>query len=383
MRTITFLQPRRLTFGPGCLTECIAYVAALGAPRIHIISSTSIAGCVDGLRVALEHSGCIVSVDLSINAEPTLNAFQEALLRARKVEPTCILGIGGGSPLDVAKLIAAFVYSKQTVQETFGIGLLSSRQCHLVCIPTTSGTGSEVSPNAILLDEAAALKKGVVSPFLVPDATFVDPELTHSVPSVVTAFTGLDALTHCVEAYTNNFAHPLVDLYALEGIALCARHLAAAVRDGSDAEARSGMSLASLYGGLCLGPVNTAAVHALSYPLGGEFHLAHGLSNAILLAAVFRFNATAAPQRHAQVARALGAPVGKSDEQTAEIGAGLLAKLVEDCGVVCDLGRYGVRREDIPRLAESAMTVTRLLKNNPRPIEKSDAEKLYEDCFSR
>ncbi len=383
MRTITFLQPKRLTFGRGCINECVAYLAALGATRVHIVSSSSIVECVYNTRAALEDAGCIVSIDVGINSEPTIKMFEDALLRAREVRPTCVLGIGGGSALDVAKLIAAFVYGRQTFQETVGIGLLSSRNCHLVCVPTTSGTGSEVSPNAILLDEAAALKKGVVSPFLVPDATIVDSELTHSVPSMVTAYTGLDALTHCVEAYTNKFAHPLVDVYAMQGIALCAKYLVAAVRDGNDAEARNGMSLASLYGGLCLGPVNTAAVHALSYPLGGEFHLAHGLSNAILLAPVFRFNAKVASMRHAEVARVLGAPTGKSDEETADIGATLLSRLAEDCGVDCNLGRYGVTRTDIPILAESAMTVTRLLKNNPRTLEKSDAENLYEECFAK
>jgi alcohol dehydrogenase len=383
MKTITFLQPKRLTFGSGCIGECVDYIAALGAPRVRMISSPSMTKRVDNLRSALGNVGCDVSTDLCVNAEPTLGMFEGALVRAREVEPTCVLGVGGGSALDVAKLIAAFVYSEQTVQETFGIGLLSSRACHLVCVPSTSGTGSEVSPNAILLDERAALKKGVVSPFLVPDATFIDPELTHSVPPSVTAFTGLDALTHCVEAYTNNFAHPLVDVYALQGIALCSKHLAAAVRNGNDAEARSSMSLASLYGGLCLGPVNTAAVHALAYPLGGEFHLAHGLSNAILLPPVFRFNAKASPRRHAEVARAMGAPAGRSDLETADIGADILAQLAGDCGLVRDLGLYGVTRQDIPHLAESAMTVTRLLKNNPRPLEQTDVEDLYRQCFAQ
>ena len=382
MRPITFLQPRRLTVGAGCLSECVAYLKALAELRVHIVSSPSMISRAHGLKAELESSGCHVSIEPCVAAEPTVAMFEEALARARVVKPTCVLGLGGGSPLDIAKLIAAFVYGKQTVHETFGIGLLAARHCHLVCVPTTSGTGSEVSPNAILLDQVAALKKGVVSPFLVPDATFIDSELTHSVPSAVTAFTGLDALTHCIEAYTNLFAHPLVDVYALKGIALCTMHLAAAVRDGSNAEARSGMSLASLYGGLCLGPVNTAAVHALAYPLGSEFHLAHGLSNAILLPAVFRFNSQATPSRHADVARTLGAPAGLSNEETASIGADLLARLASDCGLICDLALHGVAREDIPHLANSAMLVTRLLKNNPRPLNHQDAEYIYQQCFA-
>ncbi|HSU18215.1 MAG TPA: iron-containing alcohol dehydrogenase, partial [Acidobacteriaceae bacterium] len=258
-RTITLLQPRKLVFGSGCVADAVDYVAALPQRRVHVVSSPSLAGRVEDLRERLEAAGCSASVDATIAPEPTIAAFDAALATARAVQPDCVLGIGGGSVLDIAKLVAALVRGSQAVEETFGIGLLQSRDCHLVCMPTTSGTGSEVSPNAILLDENARLKKGVISPHLVPDATFIDPALTCSVPSSVTAATGLDTLTHCIEAYTNKFAHPLIDTYALEGVSLCARYLVRAVRDGDDLEAREGMSRASLYGGLCLGPVNTAA----------------------------------------------------------------------------------------------------------------------------
>jgi alcohol dehydrogenase class IV len=249
-------------------------------------------------------------------------------------------------------------------------------------VPTTSGTGSEVSPNAILLDEAAQLKKGVISPYLVPDAAFVDPNLTRSVPPMVTAYTGLDALTHCIEAYTNKCAHPMVDLYALEGVSSCARFLARAVANGEDVEAREGMSRASLYGGLCLGPVNTAAVHALAYPLGGEFHLPHGLSNAVLLPVVFRFNAEATPKRHAAVARAPGVEWRGSSIETAFAAAERLEKLERECGIDTNLGSYGLERVSVPRMAAAAMTVTRLLRNNPREMNQADAERIYEQCFA-
>jgi alcohol dehydrogenase class IV len=252
-----------------------------------------------------------------------------------------------------------------------------------VCVPTTAGTGSEVSPNAILLDEAAKLKKGVISPYLVPDAVFIDPSLTRTVPPAVTAATGLDTLTHCIEAYTNRFAHPLVDVYALEGIRLCAAYLKRAVDEGNDLEAREGMARASLYGGLCLGPVNTAAVHALAYPLGGEFHLAHGVSNAILLPAVFRFNAEAGSDRHADVALALGVDSRRSAKETAMAGADRLRGLVAECGVSMDLRSYGLSPEAIPHMATSAATVTRLLKNNPRELSVSEIEGIYRECFGQ
>ncbi|HEX5283601.1 MAG TPA: iron-containing alcohol dehydrogenase [Bryocella sp.] len=380
-RTITFLQPNRLTFGTGCLAEALTYIAALPSRRVHIVHSPSLAAVIDRMKEALIIAGCSLTTNPVPAGEPTITVFNSALARARTANAGCIVGIGGGSALDLAKLLAAFVRNDQRIEETFGIGLLSSRNCHLVCIPSTSGTGSEVSPNAILLDETAQLKKGVISPHLVPDAAFIDPTLTHSVPPAVTAYTGLDALTHCIEAYTNRFAHPLVDLYAREGIALCARFLCRAVRNPNDAEAREGMSRASLYGGLCLGPVNTAAVHALAYPLGGEFHLPHGLSNAVLLPAVFRFNAQADPERHAEVARALGVTPESTPLETALAGATQLEHLTRDCGVDTDLAHHGLDGSTIPHLAAAAITVQRLLRNNPRDITQADAESIYAQCF--
>jgi alcohol dehydrogenase class IV len=381
MRTISFLQPKRLVFGSGCLQDCVDYLVSQPQQRIHLVGSRSLREKVHELGSALEANNCTVSSDLSIDSEPTLAMFKAALEKARIVGANCFVGIGGGSVLDVAKLLATFANRDQCVEDTFGIGLVADRTSHLVCIPTTAGTGSEVSPNAILLDETAKLKKGVISPFLVPDATFIDPLLTLTVPPGVTAATGLDTLTHCIEAYTNKFAHPLIDLYAIEGIRLCASYLIRAIRDGNDVEAREGMSRASLYGGLCLGPVNTAAVHALAYPLGGEFHIAHGISNAVLLPAVFRFNIEAARERHATVALALGVEVGQTDRKTAFAGAERLRELVAECGLSTNLARYGLSLDMVPHLAASAATVTRLLRNNPRELSLADIEELYRQSF--
>lgn len=292
-----------------------------------------------------------------------------------------MIGPGGGSALDVAKLVAALIDGSQQANEVFGIGLVKGRGSRLICIPTTSGTGSEVSPNAILLDETDNMKKGVVSPWLVPDAAFIDAELTLSVPPAITAATGLDALTHCIEAYTNRFAHPVVDVWALEGIRLIAGSLAQAVEHPSSLPAREKMALGSLYGGLCLGPVNTAAVHALSYPLGGWFHIAHGHSNAIMLPHVMRFNAAAAPGRYVEVARALGATPGSSDEATAEAGIAQLCRLIRATGIEMSLSALGIGEDQAPRLAAAGLSVTRLMKNNPRPMTQQDAESIFHAAF--
>jgi alcohol dehydrogenase class IV len=309
--------------------------------------------------------------------------FEAACRCATDAGVDCVVGIGGGSVLDLAKLIAAFANSVQRVEDAFGIGLLKGRSCHLVCVPTTAGTGSEVSPNAILLDEDEQLKKGVVSKFLVPDAVFIDPQLTVALPATITAYTGLDALTHCIEAYTNKFAHPVIDVYALEGIRLCAKYLLRAINDGTDLEAREGMSMASMFGGFCLGPVNTAAVHALAYPLGGEFHVPHGLSNAILLPEVFRFNISASSERHAEVARALGVVESDGAAQTAALGTDKLAELIRNSGILADPDVSRIDPLAVDRMASSAAKVTRLLKNNHRSLTLEDIVDIYTRSFQR
>lgn len=380
MRTITLHQPRRLAFGCGTIAECISYLRELSPVHLRILTSPSLTKTAARIEKELS-SRTPVSIDTSISGEPTVEDCLAAIRAAEAAGASCILGLGGGSVLDVAKLVAAFGRGEQQLQDTFGIGLLRSRSSHLVCMPTTSGTGSEVSPNAILLDDSARLKKAVISPYLVPDAAFIDPELTITVPPSVTASTGLDALAHCLEAYTNKFAHPVIDSYAVEGIALAGRFLLRAVNNPGDMEAREGMALASLYGGLCLGPVNTSAGHALAYPLGSEYHIPHGVTVALVQPHVFRLNTEAAPKRHAAVAIALGVTPGRTELETAAAGADLLARLTPESGIDPHLGTYGIRPAEIPFLADSALKVERLLRNNPRPLTKQDCINVYERCF--
>ena len=381
MNPITLLQPSRIVFGNGCAPQCAELLAQRGVKRVLLASSTPVLPTLWAVLEALKKSGVEVVHAPPVDCEPTRELFEKVLAAARAERIDGVLGIGGGSAIDVAKLVAALINGKQTAGEVFGIGLLRSRELPLVCLPTTAGTGAEVSPNAILLDETDELKKGVVSPHLVPDAALVDPLLTVTVPPAVTAATGLDALTHCIEAYANKFAHPIVDTYALQGIRLISANLARAVSNGNDLEARAALALGSLYGGLCLGPVNTAAVHALAYPLGGKFHIAHGVSNALLLPHVLRFNFSAAPGRYADISVALGVARNGSDLGTAEKGVELLSQLSRDCGVPQTLSELKIPREAIPAMARAAMQVTRLLKNNPRPLAETDATRIYEAAY--
>jgi alcohol dehydrogenase class IV len=377
MNIITLLQVPWLTVGSGCRSGCRQFMVERGVKRAFLIAPPFGREIAETLLAGISHS----MIEDGIEAEPTVSGFNRILVRAQEFQPDVVIGLGGGSALDVAKLVAALLDGKQNIGDVFGIGLLKGKDALLVCIPTTAGTGSEVSPNAILLDEADQMKKGVVSPWLVPDAAFVDAELTLSVPPAVTASTGLDALTHCIEAYTNRFAHPVVDTWALEGVHLIAGALVEAVQHPSCLAAREKMALGSLYGGLCLGPVNTAAVHALSYPLGGRFHVAHGHANAILLPHVMRFNLPAAVDRSAAVALALGAAPGASKVATAEAGIVRLWSLIRATGLEMRLSALGIDEKEIPRLAADGLGVTRLMKNNPREMTQQDAEAIYHAAF--
>ena len=377
MKPITLIQPAKIQFGTGCLEIFCKDFLASGKKRLFILTAPILRPLLKKMDETLQDGGVELCYFDDIRQEPTVNDFHTIIAQARSFKADSVIGVGGGSVLDLAKLIATLLYSDQQVEQLFGIGLIKERGVWFACIPTTSGTGSEVSPNAILLDENDNLKKGIVSPYLMADAAYIDPQLTWTVPAKVTAETGMDALTHCIEAYTNKFAHPLVDVYALTGIRLIAANLLKAVKDGKDQEAREALSLGSMYGGMCLGPVNTAAVHALSYPLGGMFHLSHGLSNAILLPTVMRFNRPACVERYAQVAIACGVQPGKNDEETAERGVDFIYQLSKDCGIPTTLSEIGVPQEAVDELAKSAMEVQRLLKNNPREVTEQYAKDIY------
>jgi alcohol dehydrogenase len=370
-----------MSFGAGCLSAAAEFITTNSSGGVLIVTSPQVTHLADPLVAALRAQGITVGLWDEINKEPHVDDLARGLAAARDIRAGLVVGLGGGSAMDVAKLIAALLDGKQKIGEVFGIGKLQGRSIPLVCIPTTSGTGSEVSPIAIVQDSADGLKKGVISPHLVPDAAFVDPELTIGMPPAVTAATGIDALTHCIEAYANRQAHPVVDTWALEGIRRIARSLPAAHANGKDIDARSDVALGSLYGGLCLGPVNTAAVHALAYPLGSDFGIAHGVSNAVLLAQVIEFNVSAATERYAEVARAMGVTEEGPADRIAARGVELIRDLNKRCGIPASIAELGVPESAIDRMAESALTVQRLLQQNPRTVTLQDARDIYRRAF--
>ena len=373
--------PGKLVFGSGTLAQLPVDVLQLKPLKVFIATIEPLKPVILDFVEKLEKNKIEVLQDTSIVAEPSFNDFEKLMKKVTPFNPDIVIGIGGGSVLDITKLVAAQLDNEQQLKDYVGIGLLKGRKKKLICVPATSGTGSEVSPNAILVDDTDNQKKGIISPFLVPDIVYVDPLLTVSVPPAITAATGLDALTHCLEAYTNKFSQPLIDVYAYEGMRLIAANIVTAVKDGKNIEAREKVAMGSLLGGFCLGPVNTAGVHALSYPLGSMFHLAHGLSNALLLPYVMEYNIPAATKKYAEVAIALGCERQVDDKTTACAGVKKIKELIKACSIPATLREVNVPGSAIPQIATEAMKIQRLLKNNPRLIEEKDAIEIYKAAY--
>ncbi|WP_246229337.1 iron-containing alcohol dehydrogenase [Sphingobacterium shayense] len=372
--------PGKLIFGNGVLTTLQQDVKRANFRHVLLLTITPLLEQLSELICELEADGVNVQVDTSVVQEPTFSDLNRVVEKYKSETIDLVIGIGGGSVLDVAKLAAAQLKSNQTLPEIVGNGLLKDRKIALYLGPATAGTGSEVSPNAILVDHENQ-KKGIISPYLVPDAVYVDPSLTLGVPSAITAATGLDAFTHCLEAFTNKFSQPFIDMYAFQGMKLIAENIVRAVTNGDDIQARNQVAMGSLLGGFCLGPVNTAGVHALSYPLGSMFHLPHGLSNALLLPYVMEFSYSASPSKYAQAAIALGCKQELTDELTARAGIQKVRQLIQECGIPTRLREVNIPREAIPKMAEDAMKITRLLVNNPREITLNDALSIFNAAY--
>ncbi|MBP2297711.1 iron-containing alcohol dehydrogenase [Azospirillum picis] len=365
---IELLRPPRVVFGAGTAAESGRWVRERGFTRILVVADAFNAARVD--RLGLEGD---VTIFADIKPEPDVPNLEALLAVAERVEPQVVVGFGGGSAMDLAKLAAVLPGSGQTIRDVVGPEKVAGKRAILVQVPTTAGTGSEVGTRALVTDPATMSKLAVQSVHTLADLAVVDPDLTLSVPAPVTAATGVDALAHCVEAYTNRKAHPLIDLYALEGIRLVGRFLPRAIADGGDREARAGLSLASFYGGICLGPVNTAAGHAVAYPLGTRHHIPHGAANALVFPHVLAFNAPAAPAKTAAVLEALGLPAATDPAAVFEAAYGWCLEL----GCTMRLSAFGVPEADLPRMAEEAHAIRRLLDNNPRDLSREDILGMY------
>ena len=378
--TFPFRLPAVNYYGRGALTHLPGQIAGSKAKKVFLISDRGVAGAglVDRVKALVEEGGGAVKAFLDVEAEPGFQNLEEALAALKAWPADTVVGLGGGSPLDVAKAAAAMAGNQGSIRDYVGTGLIPRPGLPAILIPTTAGTGSEVTPNAIFTDKEEKVKKGVVSPYLLPYAAIVDSTLTPSMPPSVTASTGMDALTHAIESYTSNKATPQTDLYALEAVGLAGRHLRRAVAKGDDEEAREGMALASVFAGISLANAGVGAVHALSYPLGGELGVPHGLSNALLLPYVLEYNVTGHPEKFFTLAKALGENLeGLSQREGAFRAVKAVKELSADVGIPKTLREIGIKEEQIPDLSRAAASITRLMANNPRPMNLDAVRAVY------
>lgn len=339
------------------------------------------AGLIAPVLASLEGSGFRVTVFDSVVADPPEQIVHACAGVAADAGADIIIGLGGGSSLDIAKLAAVLAAGSQPLSEMYGIGKVTGSRLPLVLIPTTAGTGSEVT-NISIITTGETTKMGVVAPQLYADFVLLDAELTVGLPPLHTAATGIDAMVHAIEAYTSKHKkNPLSDALAREALRLLSANLVAACRSGADRSAREAMLLGATLAGQAFANSPVAAVHALAYPLGGHYHIPHGLSNALMLEPVLRYNASAAAPLYAELADVVGIAGGGDVGERANAFVQFMVDLMEQSGAPRRLRDVQVTEDSLPRLAADAMLQTRLLMNNPIDVDEQAALRLYQAAF--
>lgn len=380
-KIISFKSPHLILAGIGALEKLNEEAKGLEAKKTLLVTDKGVIESGIGERVEslLKNEGIAVDIFDKVKPDPDIECAEACIEMAKKDRYDLILGVGGGSPMDIASVASVICTNPGTVHEYFGVNLVKNPGLPTILIPTTAGTGAEATPNAILTDVEAKLKKAIVSPYILPRVAIVDPILSVSMPPGVTSSSGIDALTHAIESYTSNNATILTDLFAKEAIILIGRSLRTAVANGNDLQARYDMSIGSLYAGIALANAGVTAVHALAYPLGGQFNVAHGIANGMLLPYVMEFNVLGRIPKFAQVSQFLGEKVGHlSLLEQAYHAANAVKAIYRDLKIPQSLTELKIPREAIPEMAKAAMNVTRLMGNNPREMTVEDVERIYE-----
>lgn len=334
-------------------------------------------GLVEAPATSLRTAGIDVSIYSNVVADPPEQIVLEAVAAARQHRSDIVIGLGGGSSMDVAKLIAVLAGGDQEIGAIYGIGNVKGSRLPLVQIPTTAGTGSEVT-NIAIVTTGATTKMGVVAPQLYADMAVLDAELTLGLPPLVTAATGIDAMVHAIEAYTSRHKkNPLSDILARKALGLLSANLIPACENGRNLAARQAMLLGAMLAGQAFSNAPVAAVHALAYPIGGTFHVPHGLSNSLVLPHVLRFNLPAAAGLYAELAEIVVPEASGTAEARAEALVVAMQQIATITGIERTLQQVGIKETDLDQLADDAMLQTRLLGNNPRTVTRDDARAIY------
>ncbi|WP_248765451.1 iron-containing alcohol dehydrogenase [Pseudomonas protegens] len=382
MSISAFKIANKLITGQGAIEQLDAELARLQIRNPLIVTDAILvkSGTVD---LALAHlGGRAYRIFDEVQPEPEIAIVQACTQAYRAGGHDGLIGLGGGSAIDIAKAVAAFAGHEGALKELFGVDQVQRKGPPLIAIPTTAGTGSEVTNVAILSDKVAQLKKGIVSDYLLPDVALVSPVMTLTCPRSVTAASGVDALVHAVESYLSLNGSPITDSLALGAIRLIVRALPKAYANPANLQAREDMATASLMAGMAFGNAGVGAVHALAYPLGGRFNIAHGVSNALLLPYVMAWNKMACVERFRDIAQAMDLPIaGLSDGQAAEQAVQAMAALCAAVDIPTGMRSFGVPEDAIPAMALEAAGIQRLMRNNPRQLSPGDIEQIYRAAY--
>jgi alcohol dehydrogenase len=385
-----FRVPGSQIFGAGAVERVGDEAKRVGARQALVITDPGVAkaGIARRVQDLLEAAGIHTGLYDQVEPEPSVASVERAL-QALEAGTSggeaydVVVGVGGGSAMDTAKGVSLRSTNPAPIQQYFGVELVPARGLPMIQVPTTAGTGSEITPNAIFDDTERKLKAGIVSPYLFASAAIVDPDLTLGVPPAVTAASGLDALTHAIESYIAVKATPHTDLYALEATRLITANLRGAVARGNDRAARYGQGLGSFYAGISIANAGTGLCHAMAYPLGSAYHVPHGMANALLLPAVLAYNMLADLPKFARLAEAMGEPVsGLSQRAAAERAVAAVRSLSRDVGLPSGLREVGVPESALETFVDGTLSAARLIDNNPRRPTKEAVLAIYRESYA-
>jgi len=377
-----FTSINRIIQGRGAIAQLPEELARFKARKILIVTDSGLVATPIPALVKDLLKDYAVDMFSAVEPDPSVETINACAAYVRDKKFDLLIGLGGGSPIDTAKCASVLALNPGLAEDYLGIEKIDNPGIPKIFIPTTAGTGSEVTNVAVMSLKAAHTKKGIVSRYLFADASILDPELTLGLPPAVTASTGMDALTHAIEAYVSRFAQPLTDHFALEAIRLIGRSLRTAVHNGQNIDAREDLLTASMYAGLAFGSAATGMVHGLAMPLGGLFNVAHGVANAVLLPYVMRHNLVSSLQRYRDVALALGERVERlSLRDGAERAIAAVEALSADIGIPAYLDDLAIPKTAIPDLASDGMNNVRQIRPNPRNVTYDGLVSILQAAF--
>jgi len=383
-KTYQITVPQIIRFGVGVLSTLTDDASKLGVKRALIVTDPGVyqSGLAEPVREQLSRAKLSVEIFSDAEPEPTLTGLNTAAKELRKKNYDLLVGIGGGSSMDTAKGLSVILAHGGDGQNYVGVDKIPGTGIPIILIPTTAGTGSEVTNIAIFSDPEKELKLGMVSPYLLARVALVDPSLTYGCPSSVTAASGVDALVHAIECYTSIRANNFTDTIAIEAMRLISNSIRTVVSDGSNKGARNSMAEGALLAGIAFGNAGVAAVHALAYPLGARFHVSHGVANGLLLPYVMECNLSANFPKYAVIAKILDEKTeGLPLQEAAEQGVKAVKALIKDIGIPSHLRDLNVPREALEGMAVAAMDVTRLLANNPKKLTLDDVRGIWQNAW--